>query len=131
MALDVIANDGPLSIRAKYTVQTADRGVTVGFYDTTGGIEVEVLTFDLFERVPHWHPNREEGNAGASARRVPDLDAKGLIKHLLEVETLPGLARRAAELRPNNLAQHLEGDEVKGLVYSMVDYVSRQSLRSS
>ena len=52
---DVVLEAGPVRFGIEFRQLANDRGVAIHVLGDVGGEEVELLTFDCFERAPHYH----------------------------------------------------------------------------
>lgn len=97
---EIVANLGPLSIRAVYrkTDDSGGEGPAICLYEgpyKEG--ENEFLRIDLFDKDPHYHLNPDPKDASASNVNVEDLDAGELLDHVINNKSLSSLARKAGK----------------------------------
>jgi hypothetical protein len=52
---DVVVDAGPIRFGIEFRELKADRGIAIHVLGDVGGEEIELLTFDCFEKAPHYH----------------------------------------------------------------------------
>lgn len=110
---DEVIEAGPVRFGLEFRELANDRGVAIHVLGDVGGEEVELLTFDCFERAPHYHygPRAKNQRLYLDMTATPDpLDwALNLFKggKLAPMLERAGYADHAARLNPAVLADRV------------------------
>ena len=108
---DVVVEAGPIRFGIEFRELSGDRGIAIHVLGDVGGEEAELLTFDCFEKAPHYHygPRAKNQRLYLDTTSVPDpldwalnLFKGGKLGSMLE---RAGYSDHAARLNPAVLAE--------------------------
>ena len=108
---DVIVEGGPVRFGIEFRELASDRGIAIHVMGDVGDEEMELLTFDCFEKAPHYHygPRAKNQRLSMDTATVPDplgwaldLFKGGKLGSMLE---RAGYREHAAGLNPSVLAE--------------------------
>ena len=120
---DVIVEVGPVRVGLEFREFGTDRGVAIHVLGDIGDEEIELLTFDCFEKEPHYHygPRNKNQRLYLDTTTVPDslrwtldLFKGGKLAPMLD---RAGYSDHSARLNPSVLAQ--KAAEVESLALEM------------